>query len=80
MLTVAARALPAWLTATEAHMRKLIAVALLSAGIGAGVTLWAKSSVPATGAPVDPSSVRVSPHEIMRSSGNLPVEAVVDPM
>ena len=66
-------------------MRKLIGVALVSACVGAGLTLWAKSTVLATsvqsnasaGSPTDP---RISTHEIMKSSPELLVETPVDPI
>jgi hypothetical protein len=61
-------------------MRKMIGVAIVSAAVGAGLALWAQSAVLATGRPaVAASSVRISPHEIMRSATNLPVE-VIDEM
>jgi hypothetical protein len=62
----------------EAQMRKLLGVALVSACIAAGSTFWAKSNVFATAVAADPTGVRLSPHEIMKSSTDLPVETVVD--
>jgi hypothetical protein len=66
-------------------MRKLIVVALVSAAVGASLTLWAKSTVLATGAPVaSPTSVDagapISPHDIMKGVGALPVQVVDTPM
>jgi hypothetical protein len=65
----------------EAHMRKLIAVAVVSAVVGAASALWAESLILGTGvksANVAPASVRVSPHEIMKSVKGLAVEVVED--
>ena len=59
-------------------MRKLIVVAVVSAGVGAGLALWAQSAVLATSASVVPSSVRISPQDIMKSAKNLPVEVFED--
>ncbi len=59
-------------------MRKLIVVAVVSAVAGAGLALWAQSTVLATAASVVPSSVRISPQDIMKSVKNLPVEVVED--
>jgi hypothetical protein len=65
----------------EDHMGKLIGVALVSACIGAGLTLLAKSTVLATSVPANVSTDGgISPHEIMKSSRQLPVETVVDPL
>jgi hypothetical protein len=65
----------------EAHMRKLIAVAVVSAVVGAASALWAESLILGTGvksADVVPASVRISPHEIMKSAKDLAVEVVED--
>jgi hypothetical protein len=65
----------------EAHMRKLIAVAVVSAVVGAASALWAESLILGTSvksASVVPASVRVSPHEIMKSAKDLVVEVVED--
>jgi hypothetical protein len=60
-------------------MGRLIGVAVISALMGAGVTLWAKSTVLATdSAQAGPSSVRVSPDEITKAGRALPVEVFVD--
>jgi hypothetical protein len=65
-------------------MRKLIVVALVSAVVGATLALWAKSTVFAIGAQVAPASVStgalISPHDIMKGTKSLPVEAVQDPI
>jgi hypothetical protein len=59
---------------TELHMsRKLIAVAIVSAALGAGLVHWAKSAVMATGNH-DRANVRMSPADFARSAGRLPVE------
>jgi hypothetical protein len=55
-------------------MRKMIGIAVVSALTGAGVALWAQSAVLATAGEPVPSSVRISPQEIMKSTTNLPVE------
>jgi hypothetical protein len=65
----------------EAHMRRLIGVAVVSAVVGAASALWAESVVLGTGAKsanVAAASVRVSPHEIMKSAKDLAVEVVED--
>ena len=54
--------------------RKMIAVAVVSALLGAGVALWAKSAVMATGAQAESASVRISPSEIAPAASSLPVE------
>ena len=62
-------------------MRRLIGVAVVSAVVGAASALWAESVVLGTGAKsanVVSASVRISPHEIMKSAKDLPVEVVVD--
>jgi hypothetical protein len=59
-------------------MRKMIGVAAVSALAGAGLALWAQSAVLATGSQPAPSSVRISPQEIMKSATNLPVEVFED--
>lgn len=54
--------------------RKLIAVAIVSAVLGGGLVHWAKSAVMATGDQADRASVRISPADLARSAGRLPVE------
>ena len=62
-------------------MRNLIVVAIVSAVVGAALMFWAKSTVLATGVPVAaaPTAVSagalISPHDIMRASKGVPVEA-----
>jgi hypothetical protein len=65
----------------EAHMRRLIGVAVVSAVVGAASALWAESIVLGTGAKsanVAAASARISPHEIMTSAKGLAVEVVDD--
>ena len=62
-------------------MRKLIGVAVVSAVVGAASALWAESLILGTGAKsvdVASASVRISPHEIMKSAKDLAVEVVED--
>jgi hypothetical protein len=65
----------------EAHMRRLIGVAVVSAVVGAASALWAESLIVGTSvksANVASASVRMSPHEIMKSAKDLAVEMVED--
>jgi hypothetical protein len=65
----------------EAHMRKLIGVAVVSAVVGAASALWAESIIAGTSvksAQVAPASLRVSPHEIMKSTKGLAIEVFED--
>jgi hypothetical protein len=65
----------------EAHMRKLIGVAVVSAVVGAASALWAESLILGSGAKsanVASESVRLSPHEIMRSTKGLTIEVFED--
>jgi hypothetical protein len=65
----------------EAHMRKLVGVAVVSAVVGAASALWAESIIAGTSvksSQVAPASLRVSPHEIMKSAKDLAVEVVED--
>ena len=62
-------------------MRRLIGVAVVSAVVGAASALWAESVIVGTGvksADVASASVRISPHEIMKSAKGLAVEVVDD--
>lgn len=62
-------------------MRRLIGVAVVSAVVGAASALWAESMILGTGAKstdVAPASVRVSPHEMMKSAKDLVVEVFED--
>jgi hypothetical protein len=61
-------------------MRKLIAVAVVSALSGAGLTLWAKSTVLATGIPAAPAVdvAGISAEAITRAAGTLPVRTLED--
>jgi hypothetical protein len=66
----------------EAHMRRLIGVAVISAVVGAASALWAESIIVGTSvksANVAPASIGISPHALMRSSTGLPVEVFEDP-
>ena len=60
-------------------MRKLISVAVVSAIVGAVLALWAQSTVVATTGHAVPARAAVSPHDIMRSAGHLPIETFEDP-
>jgi hypothetical protein len=65
----------------EAHMHKLIGVAVVSAVVGAASALWAESIIVGTSAKsanVAAASVSVSPHEIMKSAKDLAVEVFED--
>ena len=60
-------------------MRKLIGVAVVSAVVGAASALWAESIIVGTSVKssnIAPASMRVSPHEIMKSTKDLAVEVV----
>jgi hypothetical protein len=62
-------------------MRRLIGVAVISAVVGAASALWAESRIVGTtvkSANVASASVRMSPHEIMKSAKDLAVEVVDD--
>jgi hypothetical protein len=63
----------------EAHMHKLISVAVVSAVVGAASALWAESVIVGTSAKsADVAAASVSPHEIMKSAKDLAVEVVED--
>jgi hypothetical protein len=65
----------------EAHMRKLIGVAVVSAVVGAASALWAESLILGTSVKssnVAAASVRISPPEIMKSAKDLPVLTIED--
>ena len=65
-------------------MRKFIGVAVVSAVVGAASALWAESLILGTSvtsvksANVAPASVRLSPHEIMKSTKGLAIEVFDD--
>jgi hypothetical protein len=60
-------------------MRNLIVVAIVSALIGAALGHWATART-STSARVDASGVGISPSDIMKSSGPLPIETFDDLM
>jgi K+-sensing histidine kinase KdpD len=65
----------------EAHMRRLIGVAVISAVVGAASALWAESIIVGTSvksANVAAARTSISPHEIMKSAKDLAVEVVED--
>jgi hypothetical protein len=65
----------------EAHMRRLIGVAVVSAVVGAASALWAESLIVGAGAKsanIASDSVRLSPHEIMKSTKGLAIEVFED--
>lgn len=60
-------------------MRNLIVVAIVSALIGAALGHWATARTVTT-AQVDAAGVRISPSDITKSSGPLPIETFDDLM